>query len=137
MVYNNVFVETTPRTSTAVFGQKAADTIPNVITIKNNIFKLTNGLQVARTSLTTPANQFVHTNNLYQLSGGSITNFPLDRSEINSTSTIWMNTVSPNPLLWDYYLAPGSPAFSSGTDVGLSKNFENSPVVFPYNMGIY
>jgi parallel beta-helix repeat protein len=137
MIYNNVFVETTPRTSTAVFGQKSADTIPNVIVAKNNIFKLTNGLQVARTSLTTPANQFVHTNNLFQLSGGSITNFTLDRSEINSTSTIWMNTVSANPLLWDYHLAPGSPAASTGTDVGLSRNFENNPVVFPYNMGIY
>jgi hypothetical protein len=137
MIYNNVFVETTAKTSTAVFGQKAADTIPNVITIKNNIFRLTNGLQVARTSLTTPANQFVHTNNLFQLSGGSITNFPLDRSEINSTSTIWMNTTNANPLLWNYRLAPGSPAASTGTDVGLSRNFENNPVVFPYNMGIY
>jgi hypothetical protein len=137
MIFNNVFIETNTKTSTAVLGQAISDTIKNVIVFRNNIFRLTNGLQVARTSLTSNG-QLVYSNNLYQLSGGSITNFVISSTDINlPTGIIWMNTTNTNPLLWDIRLTSTSPAIKKGTNVGLTTDFEGKTVTSPPDLGIY
>ncbi len=137
MIFNNVFIETNTKTSTAVLGQAISDTIKNVIVFRNNIFRLTNGLQVARTSLTSNG-QLVYSNNLYQLSGGSITNFAINSTDINfPTGIIWMNTTNTNPLLWDIRLISTSPAIKKGANLGFTVDFEGKTIVSPPDLGIY
>jgi hypothetical protein len=136
MIYNNVFVEISPKVSTAVFGQKVADTIKGIIVFRNNIFKLTNGLQVARTSLTSNG-QLVYSNNLYQLSGGSITNFTISKTDINyPIGAIWISTTTLNPLTWNYNLTFTSPAINKGININITRDFNNKIVSNPPDMGI-
>jgi hypothetical protein len=138
MVYNNVIVQTTAsRTGTTrMIGMAIADTTYNIATLKNNIFRISNGAAVARSTVFA-GTQLIHTNNVYQLTNGSVTNYALTPTEISTLAVIWINTMSANPINWDYRLTPSSPAISRGINVGIQRDFANIIVSNPPEAGIY
>jgi len=138
--YNNVVVQTLPNKNPAgssgiQFSMAIDDATTGIIVLKNNIFQVSNGLPI------TPNGQFdgvnlTHTNNIYKLSNGSVTNFTLGGTEIATSGTIWVNTSDANPLNWDYRLTFTSPANNNGVDVGLTRDFNNNTVIPPPDRGI-
>lgn len=136
--YNNVIIQTVAsRTGgTRMISRALTDTGTGIIILKNNIFQISNGASVARSGQWNGAD-LVHTNNIYKLSNGSITNFTLDPSEISTSGTIWFNTSDINPLNWDYSLTSTSPAINSGVNVGISRDFFGNFVGVTPSIGIY
>jgi hypothetical protein len=137
MIYNNVIVQTSSsRTgSTRMISMAIADTTVNIATLKNNIFKISSGVAVARSTVFA-GTQLINTNNIYQLTNGSVTNFTLDVTEISITSPIWVDTTNINPLFWNYNLIGSSQAINKGVNVGLNKDFNNQIVNNPPDIGI-
>jgi hypothetical protein len=136
--YNNIVIQTvTSRTGTTRLGSMAVnETRTGIVVFKNNIFQVSNGAAIVRSSQWTTG-QLIHTNNLYKLSGGSVTNFPLDPTEISSQNTIWTNTSPINPLEWDYSLIDDSQAIDAGTNVGLVRDATGNPLYLAPDMGVY
>jgi hypothetical protein len=65
-------------------------------------------------------------NNLYQLSGGSITNFTISKTDINyPIGAIWISTTTLNPLTWNYNLTFTSPAINKGININITRDFNN------------
>ncbi len=122
--YNNVIVQTVAsRTGgTRMISRALTDTATGIIVMKNNIFQISNGQSVARSSQWTGV-ELVHTNNIYKLSNGSVLNFSLNPTEISTQNVIWDNTTSNNPIEWNYNLTQNSQAINLGVDVGLVRDF--------------
>lgn len=137
MVYNNVIVETSvPRLGVGRdVSMATSDTTLNIVNLRNNIFRLTNGFSVAKPTLFTGI-QLTHTNNLYQVSGGGSINFTLDKTEIASMTPVWVSMVG-SPITWNYKLLTGSIATGKGTNVGLTRDFSGASVTTPINLGIF
>ena len=135
--YNNVFIQTvTSRTGDKnIISMATADLTAGIVVIKNNIFQVSNGAYIAKPTQWTGIN-LTHTNNIYKLSNGSVTNFTLGSTEIATSGVIWMNTISTNPLTWNYNLTSTSPAINKGVNVGLTKDFNNKIVSNPPDIGI-
>lgn len=138
MVYNNVIVETSiPRLGIGRdISMATSDTTINIVNLRNNIFRLTNGFAVAKSTVFTGP-QLTHTNNLYQLGAGSVLNFTMTSTERSSITPVWINISSPNPIAWDYRPLPGSLAIGRGINVGLKYDFYEIPIYIPINLGIY
>jgi hypothetical protein len=139
--YNNVIVQTVPNTNPAgssgiMFSLSAADATTGIIVLKNNIIQVSNGLALTRSGQLTGTN-LTHTNNIYKLSNGTVTNFTLNGTEISTSGTIWVNTTNTNPLNWDYTLISASPAINTGVDVGLIRDFIGNPIYQTPDIGIY
>lgn len=135
--YNNIIVQTvTSRTGDLnMIAMATADATAGIVVIKNNIFQISNGAAVTRTGQWVGTN-LTHTNNIYKLSGGSVTNFTLNSTEIATSGVIWMNTLDVNPSNWNYNLTSTSPAINKGVNVGLTKDFNNKIVSNPPDIGI-
>ncbi len=129
MVYNNVIVETSvPRLGIGRdVSMATSDTTINIVNLRNNIFTLINGFSVAKSTLFTGP-QLTHTNNVYQVTGGGLINFTLDRTEISTLAVIWANTTSPNPLNWNYNPVSPGPAINRGTYVRINLDFDGKTV---------
>jgi hypothetical protein len=139
--YNNVMLQTVPNTnpggsSGIMFSLATSDATAGIIVLKNNIIQVSNGLALTRSGQLNGTN-LIHTNNIYKLSGGTVTNFTLDATEISTSGTIWTNTTNTNPLNWDYRLISTSPAINSGVNLGLTRDFGNNVVNNPPDIGIY
>jgi hypothetical protein len=139
--YNNVMLQTVPNTnpggsSGIMFSLATSDATAGIIVLKNNIIQVSNGLSLTRSGQLTGTN-LTHTNNIYKLSNGSVTNFTLDATEISTSGTIWVNTSDVNPLNWDYRLTNTSPAINSGVNVGLTRDFGGNTVGTTPSIGIY
>lgn len=138
--YNNVMLQTINNTNPSgssgiMFSMLTSDATPGILVLKNNIIQISNGLPV------TPNGQFAgnnltHTNNIYKLSNGSVTNFTLNTSEIATSNAIWVNTTNANPLNWDYNLISTSPAINTGVYLGFTRDFNNNVVGDPPSIGI-
>jgi len=138
--YNNVMVQTVPNpnpvgSSGIMFSMATSDATTGIIVLKNNIIQINNGSSVTRSGQFTGIN-LTHTNNIYKLSGSSVTNFTLGSTEIATSGVIWMNTLDVNPLNWNYNLTATSPAINKGVNVGLIKDFNNKIVSNPPDIGI-
>ncbi len=138
--YNNVMIQTVPNpnpvgSSGVMFSMAIADATAGIIVLKNNIIQVSNGLPITK-SLQFSGSNLIHTNNIYKLSNGSVTNFALGSTEIATLGVIWMNTTSTNPLTWNYNLTSTSPAINKGVNVGLIRDFDNKIVSIPPDMGI-
>ena len=136
--YNNVIIQTVAsRTGNLRLGSMAVnDTTSGIIVLKNNIFQVSNGAAVMRSGQFTGSN-LTHTNNIYKLSNGSVTNFTLDGTEIATSGVIWVNSSDVNPLNWDYNLISTSPAINAGVAIsGLTRDFNNQVVSDPPDIGI-
>jgi hypothetical protein len=136
--YNNVIIQNVAsRTGgTRMISMATTDTSTGIVVLKNNIFQISNGASVARSGQWTGSN-LTHTNNIYKLSNGSVTNFTLDPTEISTSGIIWSNTSDANPLNWDYTLTSTSPAINSGVNVGLTSDFIGNAVGNIPSIGIY
>jgi hypothetical protein len=139
--YNNVMLQTVPNTnpggsSGIMFSLATSDATTGIIVLKNNIIQVSNGLSLTRSGQLSGTN-LIHTNNIYKLSNGTVTNFTLDGTEISTSGTIWTNTSNTNPLNWDYRLTSTSPAISSGVNVGLTKDFAGNTIGTTPSAGIY
>lgn len=138
--YNNVMIQTVANpnpvgSSGIMFSMATADATTGIIVLKNNIIQVSNGLALTRSGQFSGAN-LVHTNNVYKLSNGSVTNFTLGSTEIATSGVIWMNTTNINPLNWNYNLTSTSPAINKGVNVGLTRDFDNKAVNNPPDIGI-
>jgi hypothetical protein len=139
--YNNVMLQTVPNTNPAgssgiMFSLATSDATAGIIVLKNNIIQVSNGLSLTRSGQLNGTN-LTHTNNIYKLSNGSVTNFTLGGTEISTSGTIWVNTSDANPINWDYRLTSTSPAINSGVNVGLTRDFGSNTVGTTPSIGIY
>jgi len=138
--YNNVIVQTVPNpnpvgSSGIMFSMATSDATIGIIVLKNNIIQISNGSSVTRSGQFINTN-LTHTNNIYKLSNGSVTNFTLGRTEITTSGVIWTNTTTINPLTWNYNLTSTSPAINKGVNIGVTRDFNNKIVSNPPDMGI-
>jgi len=139
--YNNVILQTVPNvnpggSSGIMFSLATSDATAGIIVLKNNIIQVSNGLELTRSGQLSGTN-LTHTNNIYKLSGGTVTNFILGATEIATSGIIWANTSDANPLNWDYRLTSTSPAINSGVNIGLTRDFSGNTVGTTPSMGIY
>lgn len=101
------------------------------LVLKNNIFKITNGVDVAGST-----SGITHTYNLYKLSGGSAVGYTLSTGELTTSAQIWA-TETGSPINYNYYLAPGSAAINAGTSIaGLTVDFNGAALAGAISMGI-
>lgn len=135
--YNNVIVETVLQflKESKMIGIRQLTTTPGVIVMKNNIFWLMTGVDVAQSNMFT-GSQLVHENNIYRLGTNSVLNFTASASELVTTAAIFTNTTSTDPLSWNYRPGSGSPAISFGQYVGITRDFENVIVPVTPNAGL-
>jgi hypothetical protein len=139
--YNNVVIQSVPNRNPAgssgiQFSMATSDATAGIIVLKNNIIQVSNGLELTRSGQLS-GNNLIHTNNIYKLSNGTVTNFTLGATEISTSGTIWTNTSDANPINWDYRLTSTSPAISSGVNVGLTRDFGGNTVGTTPSSGIY
>ena len=131
---NNNVIETQPHRLPDVrnlIGIMTMPTVSNVLTMKNNIFWITTGMNVTDPN-TQPFNgpQLVHQSNLYHLGGGSI-GFSLDGSErnLNSSDQLFTDmTSSTDPSAWNYFLKPNAAAINIGQNTGIDKDYYDQSV---------
>jgi hypothetical protein len=137
MVYNNVIVETVvSRLGTArMMSMATSDTTVGIAVVRNNIFRITNGNAVAKSTVFDGA-QLTRSNNLYQLGTGSVLNFTINSTEISSMTPVWSNMISTNPTNWNYNPLAGSVIIGRGTWVNLTTDFNGNAVSNPPNIGI-
>ncbi len=135
--YNNVIVETISQLTqeSKLIAMLNTVSTTGIILLKNNIFWLTTGMDVAQSGRFS-GGQMVHEDNIYRLGTGSVLNFTQHSSELTTSATIFTNIVSPDPSIWDYRPPTGSPAIDFGQNLGLAKDFAGNPVPAVPNSGI-
>ena len=136
--YNNVIVETVVQRlyDNWMLSVTTASSASNIVTLKNNIFWLTTGIDVARSGQFT-GSQLVHEDNIYRLGTNSVLNFTAHNSELTTTATnIFTNVTATNPASWDFLPPSGSPAIDFGQNVGMAKDFAGNVVPSVPNAGI-
>jgi hypothetical protein len=136
-IYNNVYLQTiASRTGDSyVLSMAIEDLTAGIVVMKNNIFQVSNGASIARSGRFTGSN-LTHTNNIYKLSNGSVTNFTLNGTELSTSGIIWKNTTNSDPLYWNYSLTSTSPAINKGVDVSLTRDFNNQTISNPPDAGV-
>lgn len=137
-IYNNVLIETMLQflRESKMIGMRTATTATGVFELKNNIFWLMTGVDVALANQFT-AGQMIHENNIYRLGTNSLLNFTANTSELVATGAIFNNTSATDPMSWNVRPASGSPAINFGASVGLTQDFEGTVVSATPNAGIY
>lgn len=116
-----------------LFGFSGTPDASTVFNLKNNIFILSTGIDITRSSYATKT---VHQDNIYQLSNSSVTNFNLGTTEISTSAAILTNTAGADPLAWNYTPGTGSPAIDFGQNLGLTRDFAGNTVPSVPNAGI-
>lgn len=127
--YNNAIVQTIQQLTMKdkLFHMRQNSSTQGIIVAKNNIFWLTDGMDVAWPAQWT-GGQLQHENNFYHLGTGSVLNFTIDPSEISSTAAIWTNTADANPLNWNYELKSGSAPINAGKSVNIFKDKKGASI---------
>lgn len=124
--YNNTVVETVKQYSQpSVMFWMAGTGSAGMVVVKNNIFWLSSGVNVASSKFN--SGQMVHSNNIYRMSSGSL-GITLNNSELLSTNASLFTSVSGGPADWNYTLPSTSAAVNFGTNVGLVKDFAGNPI---------
>ncbi|MBO9204922.1 MULTISPECIES: T9SS type A sorting domain-containing protein [Niastella] len=131
--YNNNVIEThAPRLPDVrnLIGIASTPWIPNVLTMKNNIFWIATSSNVTDPNIQ-PFNgpQLIHQSNVYHLSGG-LMGFNMDGSEkkLNQNDQVFANTSSSDPGQWDYALNVYGAAANIGQNIGIEKDFYDQVV---------
>ncbi|WP_255156647.1 T9SS type A sorting domain-containing protein [Ferruginibacter sp. HRS2-29] len=97
------------------------------ISMKNNIFWLTDGVDVARSGIFNLA-QNTHENNIYHLGTGSVLGFTANASELSTMASLFTSIAGTDPELWNYNPLAASPAVDFGRSVGLTRDFAGTSV---------
>ncbi|WP_255155460.1 hypothetical protein, partial [Ferruginibacter sp. HRS2-29] len=124
-VYNNIFVET--KMQFTGVGQMIIIGSNCTISMKNNIFWLTDGVDVARSGIFNLA-QNTHENNIYHLGTGSVLGFTANASELSTMASLFTSIAGTDPELWNYNPLAASPAVDFGRSVGLTRDFAGTSV---------
>lgn len=137
--YNNVVVETVAQRlfESFLFSMATAISTQGYVTLENNIFWLTTGIDVARSGHFNNG-QLIHNNNyFYRASTASAINFTTNPSEVvTTTGTLFKNTTGP-ALGWDYTpVDNAAPQVNKGKAIaGLNRDFLGNPIVNLPDMG--
>lgn len=136
-IFNNVLVVTVNQLTmpTSMIGMSSNSSTSNIISLKNNIFWLSSGIDVAFQGRFT-GSQMTHEDNIYHLGTGSVLNFTANSSELTTTANLFANVSASDPLLWDYTPVASSPAIDFGQNLGLTKDFAGNTVPSIPNAGI-
>lgn len=116
-----------------LYGFSGSPNATTVFNLKNNIYILSTGMDVTRSSYATKT---IHEDNIFQLSNNSVTNFTLHSTELSVTGGVLSNTSNADPLTWNYAPATNSPAIDFGQNVGLTRDFIGNAVPSVPNAGI-
>lgn len=139
-LYNNTIVEQRQNVvgDTYMIGLQTAVATAGQFVVKNNIFYLRAGIDVGRSGQFN-GSAMTHTNNLYNLGSGSVTNFTLTGTEktISAATTIWQDQTNTNAANWNYQLKQGSDAIKAGVSVGISQDYAGKQVPAIPDLGIY
>ena len=137
--YNNVFIETTASRSgdSYMISMRNSSSDAGIIVLKNNIFWLTNTMDVCRPSYFS-GSQLTHENNIYRLGSGSVLNFTIGGSEKTTSNNLFTYQTG-DPTTW--YLKPT--AVSEARQIGQSvsayvspyKDYEGKTIVNPPDAG--
>ncbi len=135
--YNNVIVQNiSPRVSeSGMASMRLSTTTQGVVIFKNNVFHLSNGTPVARSNFFN-AGQLIHENNIYKLSNNSTLNFTINPSELLTSQTVWTNTVSSDPSLWDFTPSASSQLINFGQNLGYQHDILNNSIVALPDAGV-
>ncbi len=136
--YNNVIVETVVGRLSDQYlaGMASASASAGIVVMKNNIFWLTNGVDVARSGQFS-GSQLTHEDNIFKLGTGSVLNFTASATELTTNSSnIFANVSTQDPTAWDYVPSSTSPAIDFGQNVGIPKDFAGNIVPTVPNSGI-
>lgn len=140
--YNNVVLQTTESrfgTPPNLMSMAVTSSLPNIITLKNNIFFATlAGTKVARADRFNTTN-LIASNNVYTLQSGSVVNFVTGSTDFFSTGSYtqyWINTADPNPINWNYAPSASSILINNGTNVNQTRDFAGNVVSNPPEIGI-
>ena len=139
--YNNLILQSVPNknpdgSSGIQFSMATSDATAGIIVLKNNIIQVSNGIELTRSGQFSGTN-LTHTNNIYRLSGGTVTNFTLGGTETGTGGKLWTDTSNINPLYWNYgLLSNASAAINSGVYVNITRDFNNQIVSNPPDIGI-
>lgn len=133
--YNNTIIETIKQYSKpSVLFWMAGTGTPGMVTVKNNIFWLSSGVNVASSKFN--SGQMIHTNNIYRMSTG-ILGMTLNSSEIlSNNASIFTNTTG-DVANWNLQLPTGSLAINFGTTVGIDKDFSGNSITDAPDAGIF
>ncbi len=136
--YNNVVIESAVQRLVENYMLSMASSSSNtgIVVLKNNIFWLTTGIDVGKSSMFT-AGQLVHENNIYKLGTASVLNFTQASSELTTTAAnIFTNSTAVDPMQWDYLPGSNSSAIRFGQNLGIVKDFAGNMVASVPNAGI-
>lgn len=134
--YNNVIIETVVSrlNESYMCSFRVSTTTQGVVVMRNNVFYLTNGIDVFRANQFT-GSQLVASNNIYVLGAGSQLNRTASPGELatNTTSlpasSLWVSAVG-SPLDWDYRPKIGSALIEFGTQIsGYTQDFCGNAIV--------
>ena len=128
--YNNVIIENVvDRLAEVSMGSmKSNVSTQGIVVFKNNIFELSNGVDVVRSGQWT-SGQLIHENNVFKLSNNSITNFNINSNELLTSQSLWTNTTNINPTLWDFTPSNTSQVIDFGQNVGMALDILGNAIV--------
>ncbi len=135
--YNNAIVNTINqlRMPNTMIGMSSTTTATNIIFLKNNVFWLTSGIDIATSGKFT-SSQLIHEDNIYHLGPNSVLNYTANTTELSTSSPIFTSTAPSDPTQWDYMPVNNSPAIDFGQNLGLQKDFAGNTVPAIPNAGI-
>jgi hypothetical protein len=133
--YNNTIVETLKQyAKPSVLFWMAGTGTAGMVTVKNNIFWLSSGVNVASSKFN--SGQMIHTNNIYRMTSG-ILGMTINSTELlSNNASIFTNTTG-DVTNWDLRLPIGSIGINFGTNVGINKDFIGTSITNAPDAGIF
>ena len=131
--YNNVIVETVAQrlNESFLFSMASSSSTAGIAVMKNNIFWVTTGIDLARAGQFTGAQLTHKSNHIYRSSTASAINFTLDPTELllSTSSNVFKSTIG-NPVDWNYEpLSATSIQVNAGeTIAGQTRDFNGDPL---------
>ena len=116
-------------------GASAAGAAPTLFNFRNNIFVLSDGANVLNGNAV--ISKFAHSNNIFELSGGGVTHFTPDATDVSTAVPLFDDMTETDATQWDYRLLPGTPAIGGGTNVSLTQDFNGNPVGSTPDIGAF
>ena len=133
--YNNTIVETLKQYSKpSVLFWMAGTGTAGMVSVKNNIFWLSSGVNVASSKFNT--GQMIHTNNIYRMTSG-ILGMTMNSTEVLSNNANLFTNTTGDVSGWDLRLPTGSLGINFGTNVGIVKDFQGTPITDTPDAGIF
>jgi hypothetical protein len=126
---------TYPTPATKFFSNNGSPVADTVWDLRNNIFWIVNKTGSSTYTINN-GTKTVHINNLYRLTNGAVPGYTLSGSESLTSNKNFIDTSNTDPLYWDFNLISTSPAINTGTNVGLSPDFNGNVVSGTPSIGI-